>query len=117
MVKLLIVEDNAECRRLLRSLCQTLSNDIHEATNGEAAIVACSHYFPDCVLMDLRMRPMNGLAATRRIRQRWPGTTVIIVTDQDDEQTRIAAIEAGASAFFAKDHLADLPQLLSKAFL
>ncbi len=117
MVKLLIVEDNAECRRLLRTICQPLSSDIHEATDGEAAIVACARHCPDCVLMDLRMRPMNGLAATRRIRQRWPGTTVIIVTDHDDEQARAAAIEAGASAFFAKDHLADLPQLLSKAFL
>ena len=111
---LLIVDDNAETRRLLRVLCQSLSADIHEAADGEAAINACAQHHPDCVLMDVRMHPMNGLRATKTIRQQWPKISVFIVTNQDDPETHLAATEAGAAAFFSKDNLVDIPQLLAK---
>lgn len=113
---LLIVDDNVESRRLLRKICQSLATSIHEASDGESAIRACDEHHPDCVLMDVRMRPMNGLTATQRIHERWPEVHVVIVTNQDDEETQLAATEAGAHAFFPKDRILDLLLLLSKEF-
>jgi CheY-like chemotaxis protein len=113
-VTLLIVDDNAESRRLMRTVCLSLTAEIREASDGESAIRACNEVQPDWVLMDLRMRPMNGLTATRNIHQRWPKVRVIIITNQDDEESHLAASEAGACAFLSKEQLVDLPKLLSK---
>ena len=113
-VRLLIVDDNAESRRLVRALCGPLAREVSEASDGEAAILACAEEGPDCVVMDVRMRPMNGLAATREILRRWPNICVVIMTNHPDDETRQAASEAGARAFLSKERLVDLPELLSK---
>ena len=60
---------------------------------------------PDIVLMDVRMPRMDGLAATRQIREFHPGARVVIVTDYDDEDLRKAAMEAGARGYVLKQNL------------
>jgi DNA-binding NarL/FixJ family response regulator len=113
-MKLLIVDDNGQTRAALRVICSSVADDIHEATDGGDAIRACEEQRPDWVLMDIKMRPMNGLVATQKILERWPQVRVVVLTGHDDPETRHAAHEAGACAFLSKDRLMDVPKLLSQ---
>lgn len=111
--KLLIVDDHAPMRATLRALLAPGAGEIHEAADGAAAVAQFIAQRPDWVIMDLRMRPVNGLAATWEIRRHDPAARVVIVTQQDDPGLRAAAAEAGACAFFPKDDLEALTELLT----
>jgi CheY-like chemotaxis protein len=108
-MKLLIVDNSARFRALLRSLLTGLSVQIEECSDGDQA---CSMYAQgrhDIVLMDIRMDVMNGLTATQTIKAQYQDARVIILTTFDDDDLRRAAAETGASGYFLKD---DLPELL-----
>ena len=110
----LIVEDNAGVRRLLRRAIARIATRIWECGDGEEALAVYSEHLPDVVLMDVRMQIMDGLTATRQIRKFDPTARVIIVTDCEDEETREAAREAGASGFAVKQDLTTLEALIRK---
>jgi CheY-like chemotaxis protein len=114
-VTILIVEDNATVRRLIRRAIAHLTSDIHECEDGADAIKAYSEYQPDLVFMDIRMPRMDGLAATRQIMQLHPKARIVIVTDYDEEELRLAAFAAGAWGYALKDNLTELETLVSKA--
>ena len=109
----LVVEDNAAMRSLIRSLVEGTGAAVHECADGESALDLYARVHPDWVLMDVKMGGMDGIAATRALRRSDPGARVVIVTEQQGEQVRRAATDAGAVGFVAKDHLLDLPQLLA----
>jgi CheY-like chemotaxis protein len=111
-MKLLIVDDNADTRKLIQSIIKPLGHDIVESHNGLDAINSYATHRPDCVLMDIEMEGMDGLAATRNIIQANPGAKVIIVTMHDSPRLRLAATEAGASGYVVKEKLTELPGLL-----
>ena len=77
-----------------------------EATDGDVALSLVRQERPDVVVMDVRMRRLNGLEATRQIKDQWPGTKVVILTHLTDDDTRRAAFEAGADAFLDKRDMA-----------
>lgn len=110
---MLIVDDNSEMRRAIRNHCAEVTDEFAEAADGSEAIKACLTFKPDWIVMDNKMEPMNGLAATREIRRRWQAVRVVVVTFFDDEEIRLAAREAGACAFLTKDRLTQLPGLIS----
>ncbi len=108
---ILIVDDNAGVRRLLRRALFDAAA-VWECSDGAEALATYTNWRPDVVLMDVRMPRMDGLAATRQIRQVYPSARVVIVTDYDDEDMRIAAREAGACGYALKQNLTDLPDLI-----
>jgi CheY-like chemotaxis protein len=108
----LIVEDNPGVRRLLRRAVQQIATEIWECGDGAAALAIYNEHLPDLVLMDVRMPVMDGLAATRQIRVSDPAARIIIVTDGDDEETRVAASEAGAWGYALKQDLTTLEALI-----
>lgn len=110
----LLVEDNPFMRALIRSLVRDVSSAVHECADGESALDLYARVHPDFVLMDVEMGGMDGIAATRALRQSDPGARVIIVTEHKEEQYRRAATDAGATGFVFKDHLLDLPRLLAE---
>jgi DNA-binding NarL/FixJ family response regulator len=63
--------------------------------------------------MDIKMEPMDGLTATRAIIASHPFAKIIILTSYDDARYRKAAREAGTIAFVSKEHLQDIPTILS----
>jgi NarL family two-component system response regulator LiaR len=75
----------------------------------ERALELCEEHFPDVVLMDVEFKRggMNGIEATRRIKEASPATNVVIMTAHDDERLLVEAVEAGASGFLGKDEPAD----------
>ena len=111
-MNLMIVEDNGEMRRLIKSLVEDLTEGICECSDGVQARAVFNAQRPDWVLMDLKMSEMDGLAATRLIKSADPAAKIIIVTDYDDEYLREAARVAGACEYVVKENLPDLRRLL-----
>jgi len=101
---ILVVDDNADGRQLLRTLLAPLGFDLHEARDGvegEERILALQ---PDLVLMDWRMPRLDGLELTRRIRER-PGLKqprIVILTASAFEEERREALQSGADDFLRK---------------
>lgn len=100
-------------RDLIRALALEVAPEVHVCNDGESAVEMYGQVHPDCVLMDVRMRGMDGIAATRAIRQSDPGARVVIVTEFADDESRAAALAAGASEFVLKKNLLDLPRVLA----
>lgn len=109
---LLIVEDNSGVRSLLRRALVGTASQIWECSDGADALQSYAEHLPDVVLMDIRMPRMDGLVATRRIRQSYPAARIVIVSDYDDEDLRLAASAAGASGYTLKQDLSELIELL-----
>jgi CheY-like chemotaxis protein len=114
-MKVLIVDDNKQMRQEIRSLIADLADEFFECADGSEAFAAFSAHRPDWVLMDLAMKGMDGLTATRQILDAWPDARVAIVTIYDDAGLREAARRAGASAYVVKEDLISLRQILGQS--
>ena len=112
-ITLMIVDDNEQMRRLIKSLVSDLVEEIYECDDGRQAVALYAEHRPDWVLMDLRMREMDGLEATSRITAAFPQARIVMVTDYDDSELRDAARRAGAAHYISKRRLVDLRLLLS----
>lgn len=113
---LLIVDDNASMRRLVRRVTSDLADGIQECADGADVLAAYEqHHFggEDWVLMDIEMARMDGLTATRELRAAHPEARVIVVTRHNDEELRAAAFREGACGFVPKENLLELRALLS----
>jgi len=76
---------------------------VGEARNGQEAILLCRSLRPDLVLMDVRMPEIDGLAATRIIKEEFPTVSVLIISTYDDPDYLFEAIKAGAAGYVLKD--------------
>jgi DNA-binding NarL/FixJ family response regulator len=103
-IKVLIADDHRDFRKVVHDFLDRLPNVsvVGEATDGDDAIKKMEKLFPDVVLMDISMPLMNGIEATRIIKQRWPATKVLIATNHDDPMYRKQALEARADGFILK---------------
>src|SRR5919197_3856299 len=104
MIRLLICDDSAEARSLLRTLLADNAEIqiVGEAVNGEEAIALAAELQPDVVLMDLLMPVVDGVEATRRIRELWPGIRIVAFSGSDDDELLREMLDAGASAHCVK---------------
>jgi DNA-binding NarL/FixJ family response regulator len=106
-IKVLIADDHRDFRRVVHEFLDRMPNVsvVGEAINGGEAVEKVEQLFPDVVLMDIAMPQMNGLEATRIIKQRWPETKVLIATTYDDPTYRLQALEARADGYILKGSL------------
>jgi len=105
------VDDHAILREGLRAMLGYYDDIevVGEAQDGAQALSQVDELRPDIVLMDIAMPGMNGLEATRAIRERFPDTRVLILTQHEDPQYVLPLMQAGASGFVSKRALgADL---------
>lgn len=104
-IRLLLVDDQRLMREGLRTLLEMEPGleVAGEAENGQLALEAYADLLPDVVLMDVRMPAMDGVEATRRLRQRWPAARVIILTTFDDDEYVFEGLRAGALGYLLKD--------------
>jgi CheY-like chemotaxis protein len=108
----MIVDDHAEMRRLLRTMLGDLASMFTECADGAEAVAAFARQRPDWTIMDITMKGMDGLEATRRIQKQFAGSRIVVLTQHDTPQMRAAALEAGACAFISKDNLGQLGTIL-----
>ncbi len=113
MQKILIADDDARMRQMLKQVVAGLASAIYEAADGSEAFAVFIAERPDWVLMDLRMRPVDGLRATAQIKARFPEARIAIVSQYDEPELRTEAARAGASAYLLKENLQDLLGLLT----
>jgi CheY-like chemotaxis protein len=113
-MKLLIVEDNALMRGLIRSMVSDLAATVDECSSGEEAVAIYAKTRPDCVLMDYEMGEMDGLAASAAILADYPDARIVIVTQYNDKYLREAAKAAGAYGFIDKENLAGVRQMIGE---
>ena len=104
MLRLLICDDSAEARRMLRTM---LADDreveiVGEAADGGEAIALALDLEPDVVLMDVAMPVVDGLEATRRLRELLPTTRIVALAGSDDLADVERMLDAGASAYCVK---------------
>jgi len=110
-IRVMIVDDHAMVRTGLATFLE-VSDDldlIGQATNGQEAVALCEQNQPDVILMDLVMPQMDGVTATRIIRERWPQVQVIAVTSFQEKELVQDALQAGAISYLLKNvSMADL---------
>jgi DNA-binding NarL/FixJ family response regulator len=101
-MRILIVDDQPRTRLSLNALLATWprTGEVHEATNGREAVQCAERWHPDVVLMDARMPEMDGIAATRAIKARWPRIRVVVLSMYPDYEAEATA--AGADGFVSK---------------
>ena len=111
-MKILIVDDNPQARKMIRKYLGAFDAEITEREDGSEALSAYRDFQPDWVLMDWEMKNLNGLEATRQIIKTYPQAQILIVTNYDEKDLRQAFLEAGSKGIILKDDLISLNSFL-----
>ncbi len=115
MMKVMIVDDHADMRRVLISIVQESVNEpveIVEIATGEDAISGYVLHQPDCVLMDIELKKMDGFETTSKISKQYPEAKVIFVSSHDKKKFRKYSETLKRTGFVSKDNLFDLKPIL-----
>lgn len=104
-IRVMIVDDHAVVRSGLAAFFAAYPDLdlIAEAENGEEALVRCQLMKPDVILMDLSMPVLDGVAATRQIKEKYPNVKVIALTSFQENDLILGALQAGAIGYLMKN--------------
>jgi two-component system response regulator DegU len=103
-IRLMLADDHRMLREgLRRSMTEEGFDVVGEASDGAEAVVLADRLLPEVILMDVTMPEVNGVEATRIIRQKHPQIRVVMLTMHADESVIASAIRAGASGYLVKD--------------
>ena len=105
MIRVVLVDDQALIRMGFRMVLSAHDDleIVGEAADGAAAVRVVAETAPDVVLMDVRMPGVDGVTATRRIREAGIESRILVLTTFDVDEHAFAALRAGASGFLLKD--------------
>ena len=109
--RVLVVDDEPQIRRVLRSLLTARGYEVHDARTGEDALESIRDSRFDLVLLDVNMPGMSGLAACREIRA-GSEVAIIMLTVSESEEDKVAALDAGADDYVTKPF--GTPELLAR---
>ena len=111
---ILIADDNREMRETLKDILREFDPYFCECSNGNEVVELYRTHHPDWVLMDVMMPFIDGIAATRRIKDLFPDARILIVTNYNDPLLRHEAKQAGAVGFVLKDDLSVLATIMGQ---
>jgi len=117
-IRVLVVDDHAMVRTGLATFIEIDDglDLVGQAADGREAVALCERSQPDVVLMDLVMPEMDGVTATRTIRERWPETQVIALTSFQEKELVRDALQAGAISYLLKNvSMSDLAEAVRAA--
>lgn len=100
-LRLLVVDDERAIRRFLHASLAAHGYTVHEAASGEEALNEVVSLRPDIIILDLGLPGIDGIEVTRRLRE-WTKTPIIVLSVRDDEQAKVAALDAGADDYLTK---------------
>ena len=109
--RILVVDDEPQIRRVLRTTLSTQGYEVFDAKSGEDALLAIRDQRFDLVLLDMNMPGMGGLAACREIRA-GADAAIIMLTVRSSEQDKVTALDAGADDYITKPF--GMPELLAR---
>jgi DNA-binding NarL/FixJ family response regulator len=112
-MNLLIIEDNKQMYRAMKSFVLDLAEGIYECRSGSEALAAYARHRPDWVLVDLEMAQAGGLRWVLEIKRAYPEARILIVSNYDDADLRAAALDAGACEYVVKHDLLSVRRILS----
>lgn len=104
-IKIMLAEDHVLVREGTREMLDR-EHDMEvvaEAGDGEEAVRLAKEQDLDVIIMDIALPKLNGIEATRQIKETSPGTTVLVLTAYDDDEYVFALLEAGAAGYLLKD--------------
>lgn len=116
-MKYLIADDDARTRRMLMTILEKPGVEFLEARNGHEAVALHQVHRPDLVIMDIEMQPMDGIAATRAIREQDPKCRILILSQHDSPSFRQAATVAGAVGYVLKDDFDAIHSLIARTLM
>lgn len=99
--KILIIDDESPIRRLLKIALEANGFRVFEAENGQEGLLQASMIHPDVLLLDLGLPDHGGLTVLSKLRE-WSNVPAIVLTVQDDEETKILALDGGADDYITK---------------
>lgn len=104
-VRVLIVDDHPHAREGIRAILSedVLFEVVGEASNGEEAIYWTGQVMPDLILMDINMKKMGGLEATKAIKSQFPYVKIVMVTVSDNITHLFEALKKGAQGYLLKN--------------
>jgi two-component system KDP operon response regulator KdpE len=97
----LLIEDEAEIRRFLRTSLPAHGYHLHEATTGSEGLAQATSRNPDIVLLDLGLPDMDGVEVIKQLRV-WASMPLIVLSARDQEQVKVAALDLGADDYVTK---------------
>lgn len=97
----LVVDDEPAIRRFLRTSLSAHGYTVTEAASGAEALTAAASQRPDLIVLDLGLPDMDGIEVTRQLRE-WTQVPIIILTVQEQESAKIAALDGGADDYVTK---------------
>ncbi len=100
-MKALVIDDEIQIRRLLKTALEADGYEVRDAENGTLGLQALVHTRPDVVLLDLGLPDLGGLEVLKRLRG-WSEVPVVVLTVRDSEEEKVAALDAGADDFVTK---------------
>ena len=109
--RILVVDDEPQMRRFMRSTLTGAGYEIDDAKTGEDALLKLREFHPDLVLLDMNMPGMGGLATCREMRT-GANLAIIMLTVRDSEQDKVSALDVGADDFVTKPF--STPELLAR---
>jgi two-component system, response regulator YesN len=107
-MKFLIVDDNEQFRVYVREMLLKPGDECRELDDGMCVNTVYGEFKPDWVLLDIRMKKMNGLEAGERLKKEFPSARFVMVSNYDDQRFCQKAKSLGAEAFVAKENLCEL---------
>jgi two-component system KDP operon response regulator KdpE len=99
--EILVIDDEAQIRKLLEITLQSNDYKVNEAVNAKEGLIAASNHPPDLIILDLGLPDENGQEVLRKLRE-WYNKPVIILSVQSDEENIIKALDNGANDYLVK---------------
>jgi two-component system KDP operon response regulator KdpE len=99
--RILVIDDEKQIRRMLKTTLTGYGYDIAEAPSGQEGLNQTAIFHPDLIILDLGLPDLDGIEVIKRLRE-WTQTPIIVLSVREDEEDKIQALDAGADDYVTK---------------